>query len=246
MSDHEHGVAHSAIAGPPPPPPPSNPFGSEDKMIDRIGEWIYGIRYALVPMYILLWVAMVAYNIQYAREIFDFLMMRDGNGWHILANDSTHYLLWILSLIDITMIANLVVMTTIGGFSTFIKEFNLAELEGRPRWMNGLDSTTLKNKMGMSLIGVSAIHLLKTFMENVEKFTQMIEEAFKIDWATQVNAYGVGVGFAVKGGLLATNSVLQIVIHVVFIMTTLAFARNSQLMHAHHAAAGPKTGDDHH
>jgi uncharacterized protein (TIGR00645 family) len=222
MSDHEA-----------PAPVPAPETSSRDLIIDRIGEGIYAIRYALVPMYLLLWVAMIAYNIQFAREIFDFLVQHDATGWHFGANDATHYLLWILSLIDITMIGNLVVMTTVGGFSTFVKEFDLMKLEGRPRWMNGLDSTTLKNKMGMSLIGVSAIHLLKTFMEIVEKFSEMIEKAFHIDWATQINAAGVALGFTVQGGLLAASAVLQIIIHLVFIVTTLAIAKNAMLMHGH-------------
>lgn len=201
--------------------------------MDFIGECVYAIRFLLVPMYLLLWLALIAYNVQYAREIFDFLFAPNGAGGFIWRdNDSTHYLLFILSLIDITMIGNLVVMTTIGGFSTFVKEYRLDELEGRPRWMNGLDSTALKNKMGMSLVGVSAIHLLKTFMENVEKFTAMTEKAFHTDWGTVQNAAGVSTGYLVQGSLITANTVLQIVIHLVFIVTTLAFARNKMLMHS--------------
>lgn len=192
-------------------------------LIDRIGEAIYAIRYALVPMYVLLWAALIAYNVQFAREIFDFLVVIDPSGWHVRVNDSTHYLLWILSLIDITMIGNLVVMTTVGGYSTFIKEFDLASLEGKPRWMNGLDSTTLKNKMGMSLIGVSAIHLLKTFMEIVEKFERLYEQA------------GAGHPVWDQAWLLACSAAIQLIIHLVFIVTTLAFAKNAQLMHGHTA-----------
>ena len=193
---------------------------TQERLIDTIGEWIYAIRFALVPMYILLWVALIAYNVQYAREIFDFLFVT-APGFGFRDNDSTHYLLFILSLIDITMIGNLVVMTTIGGFSTFVKEYRLDKLEGRPRWMNGLDSTALKNKMGMSLIGVSAIHLLKTFMENVEKFQDLYKSALK-----QEQVYPAIM-------VLTANTTIQIIIHLVFILTTLAFAKNAMLMHAH-------------
>lgn len=200
---------------------------SREVLMEDIGELIYAIRFALVPMYVLLWVALIAYNVQFAREIFDFLFIVNpaASWWHAITfrvNDSTHYLLWILSLIDITMIGNLVVMTTVGGYSTFVKEYDLKKLEGRPRWMNGLDSTTLKNKMGMSLIGVSAIHLLKTFMEIVERFDHLYEMSLK------------GEAVLIPSAVLAIGVTIQIIIHMVFIGTTLAFAKNGALMHGHH------------
>lgn len=199
-------------------------------LLDGIGELIYAIRFALVPMYLMLWVAVLAYNVQFGREIFDFLFVITPGSITFRTNDSTHYLIWILNLIDITMIDNLVVMTTIGGYSTFVKEFDLTKLEGRPRWMNGLDSTALKNKMGMSLIGVSAVHLLKTFMENVENFDML----YKMSLA--------GKPVLLPAAMLGASTAIQIIIHLVFIVTTLAFAKNAILMHAHH----PKPSDDIH
>ena len=178
-------------------------------LLDTIGEMIYGIRWGLVPMYVGLWVAIIAYNVQFYKELVEFIFVVNDSGIHFRENDSTHYLLWVLGMIDITMIANLIVMITVGGYSTFIKEFDLKSLKGRPRWMNGLDSNTLKNKMGMSLVGVSAIRLLQTFME-----------AGTTDW-NQVNK--------------------QILMHLVFIITTLAFAFNAKLMHGH----TPKPAEEH-
>lgn len=165
-------------------------------VIDHVGSVIFSIRWGLVPMYLGLWVAIVAYNVHFFQEMVEFLLNHTEN-------TSAAYLLWILGLIDITMIGNLVVMTTIGGFSTFVKEFNLGKLTGKPRWMNGLDSSTLKIKMGMSLVAVSAIHLLKTFME-----------AHHASW-DQVGK--------------------ESLIHVIFILTTLAFTWNARMMHHKHS-----------
>ncbi len=174
------------------------------RAITEIGEIIYGIRWGLIPMYLGLWIAIIAYNVQFFREIIEFLFIwTPGHMFpHFRENNSTHYLLWILGLIDITMIGNLVVMTTVGGFSTFVKEYDVSKLEGRPRWMNGLDSSTLKIKMGMSLVGVTAIHMLKTFME--------LDHA---SWDTVLK---------------------EVLIHAVFIGTTLAFAFNAKILHALH------------
>jgi uncharacterized protein (TIGR00645 family) len=158
-------------------PENSKPEKNRYDIIDNLGEMIYGIRWGLIPMYMGLWVAILAYNVHYFMELFHFLVQWDSSGIYFKTNNSTDYLLWILGLIDITMIGNLVVMTTVGGYSTFVKEFELTKIAGKPRWMNGLDSSTLKIKMGMSLVGVSGIHLLKTFMEPHATWDEIWKEA---------------------------------------------------------------------
>lgn len=178
-------------------PMPEQPARSDPKrynILEMIGEMIYSIRWGLIPMYLGLWVAIIAYNVHYFQEMIHFMA-------NFAANDSTDYLLWILGLIDITMIGNLVVMTTVGGYSTFVKEFDLNHIAGKPRWMNGLDSSTLKIKMGMSLVAVSGIHLLQTFMEPKATWDEIYKE---------------------------------VLIHFVFMVTTLAFTINAKLMHSHH------------
>lgn len=180
----------------------------QKSVIDQIGIAIFGIRWGLVPMYLGLWVAMLAYDYQFFKEMTEFLL----EGGH---HTSTQYLLWLLGLIDITMIGNLVVMTTVGGFSTFVKEYDFSSLEGKPRWMNKLDSSTLKIKMGMSLVGVTAIQLLKTFMESHDMSWDQIGK--------------------------------EVLIHVVFIATTVGFTINAKLMHGNdHGAPAPSGHDENH
>lgn len=137
-------------------------------LIDMVGRLVFSIRWGLVPMYLGLWIAMISYNIHFFLELMGFLVEFSPvfpfvNFPH---NGGNEYLLWILGLIDITMIGNLVVMTTIGGFSTFVRAFDTSGRFRMPHWLVGLDSNTLKIKMGMSLVAVSAIHLLKTFMDS--------------------------------------------------------------------------------
>ena len=181
-------------------PPPKNTIEYDHKpdSIDMVGRWVYGIRWGLVPMYLGLWVAMVAYNFQFIRELFNFLVETNGPYWYLKDNTETSYLLWILGLIDITMIGNLVVMTTIGGFSTFVRQYDLSGRFRMPSWLDELDSNTLKIKMGMSLVAVTAIHLLKTFM-NIH------DVSWDILWK-------------------------EVLIHVVFMFTTIAFTINAKFM----------------
>lgn len=142
---------------------PDDNFDHVEDTIDRFGRLVFSIRWGLVPMYLGLWLAIMAYNVQFAIEMGHFLV--EFHPYPMFkTHTETEYLLWILGLIDMTMIGNLVVMTTIGGFSTFVREFDLSGRYRMPNWLIGLDSNTLKIKMGMSLVGVSAIHLLRTFM----------------------------------------------------------------------------------
>ncbi len=148
---------------------PAAPKKSEDwdhkpDMLDAVGKIVFSIRWGLVPMYLGLWVAIIAYNFFFMQELFHYMIDTHHGGWVFKPHNETDYLLWILGLIDMSMIGNLVVMTTIGGFSTFVRAFDTSGRFRMPHWLVGLDSNTLKIKMGMSLVGVSAIHLLRTFM----------------------------------------------------------------------------------
>jgi uncharacterized protein (TIGR00645 family) len=187
-------------------------------LVERIGETIFAIRWGLAPMYVGLWIAVVAYNIQFFREIFDFTLGFQNGHLIFKQVDSEMFLMWVLGLIDITMVANLVVMIVIGGYSTFVKEFDLKRLEGKPRWMNKLDSNVLKIKMSMSLIGISAIQLLRTFMQISNQLNDMITH----------NLHDL-----VMAEIISINVGLQVGVHLVFIVTTLGFTYNARLLHSH-------------
>jgi uncharacterized protein (TIGR00645 family) len=128
-------------------------------VLHALGEVILSIKWGLVPLYLGLYIAIGAYLWKFGQEVL-------GLVERIWTNKAleTEVLLSVLTLIDITMIGNLIVMTTIGGYTIFVKEFDYVNMKHRPRWLNvDFNSTTQKIKMGMSLIGVSAIHLAATF-----------------------------------------------------------------------------------
>jgi uncharacterized protein (TIGR00645 family) len=133
-------------------------MSDKESTITKVGNFVFEIRWGLMPMYIGLWVAMLLYIVKFGQGIYEL----SSNFWTLNENDM---LVAVLGLIDITMIGNLIVMTTIGGFSIFVKEYDTKMITDKPRWLNNINSSTLKIKMGMSLIGVGAIHLLKTFFD---------------------------------------------------------------------------------
>ncbi len=73
-------------------------------------------------------------------------------------------MLMVLGLIDVVMIANLLVMVIVGGYETFVSRLNLQNHPDQPEWLSHVNAGVLKVKLAMALIGISSIHLLKTFI----------------------------------------------------------------------------------
>ena len=125
-------------------------------IVAHLGRVVFAIRWSLIPAYIGLWVAVAAYVYKFSVELLSLITK-------IRTIDVENLMLVVIGLVDMTMVLNLVVMIAIGGYSTFVREFNVENLPDLPRWMIGLDSTTLKIQMGKSLIGISSVHLIQTF-----------------------------------------------------------------------------------
>ncbi len=76
----------------------------------------------------------------------------------------TAVMLGILTLVDITMVANLLIMVIIGGYSTFVSRIDIDKHADKPEWLQKIDAGTLKVKLAGALVGISGIHLLITFI----------------------------------------------------------------------------------
>lgn len=70
----------------------------------------------------------------------------------------------VLSLIDVVMISNLLIMVIIGGYETFVSRLRLQGHPDQPEWLSHVNANVLKVKLGTAIIGISSIHLLKTFI----------------------------------------------------------------------------------
>ncbi len=78
--------------------------------------------------------------------------------------NGTVIMLVVLGLIDVVMISNLLIMVTIGGYETFVSRLNLDGHRDQPEWLDHVNASVLKVKLATAIIGISSIHLLKTFI----------------------------------------------------------------------------------
>ena len=76
----------------------------------------------------------------------------------------TVVMLVVLGLIDVVMISNLLIMVIVGGYETFVSRMNLEDHPDQPEWLSHVNASVLKVKLATAIIGISSIHLLKTFI----------------------------------------------------------------------------------
>ena len=82
----------------------------------------------------------------------------------ITALNETVLMLVVLALIDVVMISNLLIMVIVGGYETFVSRLRLEGHPDQPEWLNQVNASVLKVKLATAIIGISSIHLLKTFI----------------------------------------------------------------------------------
>ena len=132
--------------------------GNGVSRVEHIFETIvFASRWIQAPLYAGLIVAECLYAYKFLTELWEMV--------HELRHSSeTIFMLGILSLIDITMVANLLTMVVIGGYATFVSKLDLEGHRDKPDWLSHVDPGTIKVKLAASLIGISSIHLLKAFV----------------------------------------------------------------------------------
>ncbi|MES2995717.1 MAG: TIGR00645 family protein [Verrucomicrobiota bacterium] len=123
-----------------------------------LGNLIFLSRWLQAPLYFGLIVAQGVYVWHFVVELIHLI----GKVGHI---GETEIMLTVLGLIDVVMIANLLIMVIVGGYETFVSRLNLHSHPDQPEWLSHVNAGVLKVKLAMALIGISSIHLLKTFIE---------------------------------------------------------------------------------
>ncbi|MFV3076045.1 TIGR00645 family protein [Niveispirillum fermenti] len=129
-------------------------------MLERfIERTLYASRWLLVPMYLCLAVVLIAFTLRFVMELwhlFDYALFGESEADLILAA---------LALVDLTLVGSLVVMVMISGYENFVSRIELGENDEKLSWLGKLDSGTLKVKVAASIVAISSIHLLKSFMD---------------------------------------------------------------------------------
>ena len=110
-----------------------------------------------MPLYLGLILAQGVYVVLFVKEL-----------WHLVhgafALDEQQVMLLVLALIDVVMISNLLIMVIVGGYETFVSRMNLEGHPDQPEWLSHVNASVLKVKLATAIIGISSIHLLKTFI----------------------------------------------------------------------------------
>ena len=118
---------------------------------------LFGSRWLQVPLYLGLIVAQGMYVIQFMREL-----------WHLIVDvhsfTETTIMLSVLGLIDVVMISNLLIMVIVGGYETFVSRLGIDGHPDEPEWLSHVNANVLKVKLATAIIGISSIHLLRTFI----------------------------------------------------------------------------------
>lgn len=174
--------------------------------------FIFWSRWVQAPMYGGLVAASFMYVYIFFRESFHLWSklwsgVPDGTGGFEAIPES-QVMIYVLVLVDITMVINLLVMVTIGGYSIFTSRIDVEQHEDKPMWLEHLDAGRLKIKLAASLASISGVHLLKTF----------------IDVRNQQTEEGAGV----------TGILIEIAIHFTFIISALLLAYVEKVQHAYH------------
>lgn len=123
-----------------------------------IGWSIFASRWVQAPLYIGLIAAQIIYVVKFWKELVHLVV--DFSSF-----DENAIMLTVLGLVDVVMIANLLIMVIIGGYETFVSRIRMDNHPDQPEWLSHVNANVLKVKLAMAIVGISSIHLLKTFIE---------------------------------------------------------------------------------
>jgi uncharacterized protein (TIGR00645 family) len=149
---------------------------------------LFRARWLLAPFYVGLVVSLVALLFAFLGELGHML----PSLLHPLEMDPEKVILMVLSLIDLSLAGNLVVIVIFSGYENFVSKINTENSEDRPGWMGTLDFSGLKMKLIGSIVAISAISLLRAFMTLTEEGS-VLDEA-KLRWLVFLHLTFVGSG----------------------------------------------------
>ncbi len=200
-----------------------------------LSRLIFASRWLQLPLYLGLIVAQGVYVFLFGKEL-----------WHLIHETPTlseqDIMLIVLGLIDVVMISNLLMMVIVGGYETFVSRMNLAGHPDQPEWLSHVNASVLKVKLAMAIIGISSIHLLKSFIE-----VGMVDGLPLCSTMAGIEAMQAMQPFIDAGQKLkpcttitSTGVMWQAIIHALFIVSAIGIAWTDRIM------MGSSTKRDHH
>ena len=190
--------------------------------LSPLSTLIFASRWLQLPLYLGLIVAQCVYVFLFGKEL-----------WHLISHSVSmgeqQIMLIVLGLIDVVMISNLLVMVIVGGYETFVSRLRLEGHPDQPEWLSHVNASVLKVKLAMAIIGISSIHLLKTFIASGAL------NGIPLCTPEQMSVAAANIGIA-RCSMLTPEGVLwQTIIHCVFILSAIGIAWTDKLMSNSHS-----------
>ncbi|MBP6618268.1 MAG: TIGR00645 family protein [Burkholderiaceae bacterium] len=166
----------------------SDPTPARTSPMRPLPRLIFASRWLQLPLYLGLIIAQAVYVVHFLVELTHLVEAAFGNqtalqalinsiGYKpeapITSLNETVIMLVVLALIDVVMISNLLIMVIVGGYETFVSRLDLDGHRDQPEWLSHVNASVLKVKLGLSIIGISSIHLLKTFI-NADNYSEKV------------------------------------------------------------------------
>lgn len=166
--------------------------------LNPLSRLIFSSRWMQLPLYLGLILAQGVYVVLFIKELFHLIEGATKLSEQLI-------MLAVLGLIDVVMISNLLVMVIVGGYETFVSRLNLQGHPDVPEWLSHVNASVLKVKLAMAIIGISSIHLLKTFI-------------------------AIGSLGSANSGFTEAGVMWQTIIHMVFILSAIGIAYTDKVM----------------
>ena len=166
----------------------SDPLPQPGLQLGPLPKLIFASRWLQLPLYLGLILAQAVYVYHFWVELVHLIEAAFGNkaalaqlvssiGYtsttEVHGLNETIIMLVVLALIDVVMISNLLIMVIVGGYETFVSRLNLEGHPDQPEWLSHVNASVLKVKLATAIIGISSIHLLKTFI-NAANYTDKV------------------------------------------------------------------------
>ena len=154
------------------------------RLTHTMEAFIFWSRWLQAPLYLGLIAAQGVYVYQFMHELA-----------HLISKAGTltevEVMLIVLGLIDVVMIANLLIMVTIGGYETFVSKLDLEGNPDQPEWLSHVNAGVLKVKLAVALISISSIHLLRTFINAAQMADRVVIIQVAIHMAFLISAIAI-------------------------------------------------------
>jgi uncharacterized protein (TIGR00645 family) len=160
-------------------------------METRFERGLFATRWLMAPMYLGLGISLAMLMVVFVREVAYYAPQ-------VMTLSSEDTILAVLTLIDLTLAGNLLLIVLFSGYENFVSKLDIEDTVDRPSWMGTVDFSGLKMKLIASIVAISGIHLLKRFMEIGETHAETPFDPTQLRWMVVIH-----LTFVVSGVLLA-------------------------------------------